>query len=159
MKLRSFARVVLALNFLIAAAWSQETRAVINGTVTDPQGAVVPAAIVEVKNLETNVVSKTVSNDHGLYTIPPVNPGMYSVTVSANGFKTVIRRNVELRVGDRVAVDFKLDLGGTTAGHSQSAVDRRGFQPREQCGLSNPGWAADGQRHGQIQSGHSQAIR
>ena len=86
----------------------------INGTVTDPQGAVVPAASVEVKNLETNVISKATTNDRGLYTSPPLNPGMYSVTVSATGFKTMIQRSVELRVADRVALDFKLDLGGTS---------------------------------------------
>src|SRR5947207_6304314 len=114
MRIRFFVQLSLALNFLIAAAWGQESRAIINGTVTDPQGAVVPSAIVEAKNLETNVVSKSVTNDRGLYSIPPLNPGQYSVAVSASGFKTAIRRNVELRVADRLAVDFKLDLGGTT---------------------------------------------
>ena len=107
-------RLSLALNLLVACAWAQESRAIISGTVTDPQGAAVPAAIVEVKNLETNVASKTVTNDHGLYTLPPLNPGMYSVTVSAVGFKTAIQRSVELRVADRIALDFKLELGGTT---------------------------------------------
>src|SRR5262249_23009636 len=50
----------------------------------------------------------------GLYSFPPLNPGMYSVTVSAVGFKTVVRRSVELRVADRIAVDFQLELGGTS---------------------------------------------
>src|SRR5215475_10175480 len=114
MSIRFGVRIVAALNLLAVVAWTQESRAIISGAITDPQGAVVPAAVVEAKNLDTNVSSKAVSNDHGLYTIPPLNPGVYSVTVSAAGFKTVIRRSVELRVADRVAVDFKLELGGTT---------------------------------------------
>ena len=114
MRIRSFVRLWLAFNLLIAGAWGQESRAVISGTITDPQGAVVPSATVEVRNLETNVASRTATNDRGLYSVPPLNPGQYSVTVSANGFKTVVQRNVELRVADRVALDFKLDLGGTT---------------------------------------------
>jgi hypothetical protein len=109
-----FVRLSLALSLLPGIALAQETRAIISGTITDPQGAVVPQATVGVKNLETNVVSKAVTNDHGLYTVPPLNPGVYSVTVSASGFKTFVQRSVELRVADRVAVDFKLELGGTT---------------------------------------------
>ena len=110
---RSLVPLSLAFTFSLAA-WGQESRAIINGTVTDPHGAAVPAAIVEIKNLETNVASRTVSNDHGLFNFPPTNPGAYSVSVSANGFKTMVRSNVELRVADRIALDFKLDIGGTT---------------------------------------------
>src|SRR5712692_4799888 len=107
-------RLPIALSILAAGLWGQESRAVISGTVTDPQGAAVPAAMVEVKNLETNVVTKTPTNDRGFFAPPPVNPGQYSVTVSAPGFKTAVRSNVELRVADRLAVDFRLELGGAS---------------------------------------------
>src|SRR5262249_3016637 len=95
--------LLFVLAFCAGRGLGQETRAVITGTVTDPQGAVVPEATVEVKNLETNVVSKTVTNERGLYSFPPLNPGMYSVTASGVGFKTVVRHSVELRLADRVA--------------------------------------------------------
>src|ERR1022692_2085871 len=110
MRLVSVARLLGILG-LAALAWGQESRAVISGTVTDPQGAVVPAAEVEVKNLETNVVTKVATNSSGFYTVPPVNPGLYSITASATGFKTVVRSKVELRLADRVGLDFKLELG------------------------------------------------
>ena len=110
MRLVSVARLLGILG-LAALAWGQESRAVVSGTVTDPQGAVVPAAEVEVKNLETNVVTKVATNSSGFYTVPPVNPGLYSITASATGFKTVVRSKVELRLADRVGLDFKLDLG------------------------------------------------
>jgi protocatechuate 3,4-dioxygenase beta subunit len=86
--------LLLALTLLPAIALGQESRAILSGNVTDPQGAFVPEASVEVQNLETNVSTKTATNDRGLYTIPPLNPGTYSITVSASGFKTVIRRTV-----------------------------------------------------------------
>src|SRR5262249_58238855 len=107
-------RLPLTLTLFVATMWSQESRAVISGTITDPQGAVVPGAAIDIKNLESNVVSKGLANDRGLYSSPPLNPGMYSVTVSATGFKTMIQSSVELRVADRISIDFKLDVGGTT---------------------------------------------
>jgi len=94
--------------------WGQESRAIITGTVTDPQKAVIPAATVEVKNLQTNVVTSVVANARGQYTTPPINPGQYSVTVSAPGFKMMVRSNIELRVADRLVLDIQLELGGTT---------------------------------------------
>src|SRR4051812_2256228 len=111
MRIDSTVRLSLALALFIACAWSQESRAIVSGTLTDPQGSVVPAATVDVKNLETNVVATAASNERGFYTLPPINPGQYSVTVSAAGFKTVVRSNVELRVADRLGLDFRLELG------------------------------------------------
>jgi hypothetical protein len=90
---------------------AQEFRATVAGSVTDAQGAVVPGAAVEIKNLETNVVVRTVTNETGSYVAPFVSPGHYSVVVSATGFKRAVRDNVELRVGDRVRVDFELEVG------------------------------------------------
>jgi hypothetical protein len=111
MKVHFAVRLALALFCFGAVLYGQESRASISGTITDPQGAVIPAAVVQAKNLETNVTSSAVTNDRGIYTVPPLNPGMYSVTVMAPGFKIVVQRSVELRVADRVALDFKLELG------------------------------------------------
>jgi len=97
-----------------ASAWSQETRAILSGTVTDPQDAAVPLAAVELKNLGTNVVTKVGTNDAGVYTTPPVNPGNYLVTVSAAGFKVAVENNVELRSADRKLLDFHLQLGAAS---------------------------------------------
>ncbi len=110
-----FRRILLGTVFATCAHWNliwgQETRAVITGTVTDPQGAAVVAAKLEVRNLETNVVTTAQTNGSGIYTAPPINPGQYSVTVTAPGFKVAVENNLELRSSDRKALDFKLQLG------------------------------------------------
>src|SRR6266496_736608 len=85
-KFTSLVRLALGICTFIAMAFGQESRATISGTITDPQGALVPGAKIAVKNLATNVVSTVDSNERGFYTVPPVNPGEYSVTVSATGF-------------------------------------------------------------------------
>src|SRR5713226_9488883 len=91
--------------------WGQETRAILSGTVTDPQGAAVPAAKLEIKNLATNVVTITQTNGSGIYSAPPINPGQYSMSVTAAGFKVAVENELELRSSGRKAVDFKLQLG------------------------------------------------
>ncbi|MBI4890402.1 MAG: carboxypeptidase regulatory-like domain-containing protein, partial [Acidobacteria bacterium] len=105
--------MLLGLWFAGDFVLAQETRAIITGTVTDPQGAVMPNAKVEIRNVETNVATTVYTNDAGFFSSPPINPGQYSMTVSASGFKTTVRSGIDLRVGDRVALDFPMQLGGT----------------------------------------------
>src|SRR5437016_275398 len=93
---------------------AQETRAVITGTVVDQQKAVVPSVRIEVKNVDTSVVTSVTTNTAGLYATPPLDPGVYTVTASAGGFKKLVQANVELRVADRKQLDLSLEVGGVT---------------------------------------------
>ncbi|MGB9606802.1 MAG: carboxypeptidase-like regulatory domain-containing protein, partial [Bryobacteraceae bacterium] len=93
---------------------AQEFRGTIMGTVTDPQGGVVPNATVEIRNLDTNVVSTLRTNESGVYVAPLLIPGRYSVTANAPGFKKAVREPVQLYVGARVQVDLTLEVGATT---------------------------------------------
>ena len=104
----------VAWSFSESPIWGQETRAVVTGTVTDPQGAAVPGAKLEIRNLETNVVTAAQTNGSGIYSAPPLNPGQYLLTVTAQGFKIAVENNLELRSSDRKAVDFKLQLGASS---------------------------------------------
>lgn len=61
------------------AAWAQTNRATITGTVTDSTGAVVGDVEVTATNTGTNVPTKTTSNRDGIYTLPNLFPGPYSV--------------------------------------------------------------------------------
>jgi len=91
--------------------FGQEFRGTITGNVNDPNGAVVPGATVIVKNIETNISTTIRTNDDGSYTVPLLLPGKYSVSATGEGFKTSIRENIEVKVDDRLTIDFTLEIG------------------------------------------------
>jgi hypothetical protein len=86
----------------------------INGVVTDPSGAVVPAATVKVTNIQTNVVTTLTTNNVGAYNATSLNPGIYNVQAEAQGFKTAVVSNITLEVNANPKVDLVLEVGTTT---------------------------------------------
>src|SRR5215472_13111206 len=70
----------------------------LNGTITDPAGAVVPNATVTATSNATGVESKTMSTSSGTYTIPYLPAGTYTVRATAPGFEVSTAENVVLRV-------------------------------------------------------------
>jgi len=102
----------MLLTLLVPAGLrAQGVQATLKGRVTDSSGAVVPNAKIEVKNSGTNVVLDTVSDSAGLYAMPFLNPGTYSVSVEASGFKKFVHENLVLSVGDTKDVDIALEVG------------------------------------------------
>src|SRR6516165_2195598 len=71
---------VLIFAFLLETLSAQESRATLEGRVTDQQGAVVPKASIEVISQETGIRQKTASNAEGLWSVRFLNPGAYEVT-------------------------------------------------------------------------------
>jgi len=92
-------------------AFAQAVRGTIQGIVTDATGASLPGVTVETKSVATGVVQSVVTNSEGRYTAPDLPIGDYEVTASLQGFQTVNRRGITLRVGSQVAVDFQLPIG------------------------------------------------
>ncbi|MEO7145196.1 MAG: carboxypeptidase-like regulatory domain-containing protein, partial [Bryobacteraceae bacterium] len=105
----------LALLALCAGtALAQVDTGAISGVVTDESGAVIPGAQVTVTQLDTNVQVALSTNTAGFYSAPALHPGRYGVTVSKNGFQAQKRTGLDLRVQDRLELNFKLALGATT---------------------------------------------
>jgi len=102
--------LVLAL-LVTGALAAQEVRGTITGTVTDPQGAVIAGAKIVARNQAIGSVTEAVANDTGLFVLPFLPIGKYQVTASMSGFKSSMRDNVELRVGDRIQLNFSLEIG------------------------------------------------
>ena len=90
---------------------AQEYRGSLAGTVTDQTGAVIPSAKVEVRNLATNTAVTVGTTDQGAYSALDLDPGIYTVTVTAKGFKQLVRNNIEVRTGVRLGLDLTLDVG------------------------------------------------
>ena len=83
--------------FLCTLAFAQTFTSSITGTVTDPTGAAVSNAQVQIKNMATNGTRDTVSSNDGTYQISNLAPGTYQITVTAPGFKTFVQTNLICR--------------------------------------------------------------
>ena len=102
---------VMLLALCAAPVSAQDFRGSIIGRVNDSSGARLPGATVTATNTATNVGSTTTTNNDGSYSILYLTPGTYTVAVELAGFKRIVRDAVEVRIGDRLTLDFALDLG------------------------------------------------
>jgi len=97
-----------------AVLYGQEFRANISGTVTDPSGAPISGARVEVVSVERQVRYDATSNDAGIYLIRFLPPGTYTLTVQKEGFKRAQRDGLAAQGADRLSVDVRMEVGGVT---------------------------------------------
>ncbi|HEX8492028.1 MAG TPA: TonB-dependent receptor [Pyrinomonadaceae bacterium] len=113
MRSDSFVRVIggfifCALFVVLSAhavwAQSQITTGVIQGTVTDEAGAVVPGASVEVKNLETSQVKTLSTDEDGRFVFLQLPPSRYTLTISRQGFATLVQEEFPLTVGQTITL-------------------------------------------------------
>ncbi|MEO8737300.1 MAG: carboxypeptidase regulatory-like domain-containing protein [Edaphobacter sp.] len=105
--------ITVCLLFLICAPWARaqvETGRFV-GQITDPQGALVPSAVVKATNLGTNIVQTATTNSNGEFVITPVQAGVYNLTVTAKGFSVVSTSNIEVQVGQVVREDLAMQVG------------------------------------------------
>src|SRR5579859_2860632 len=86
-------------------------QATIVGTVTDPSGAVVPNVAIAITNTDTGLTRTYPTNDAGQYVAPDLLIGHYTVKATASGFKAAEQKNIVLNVGDRIRVDFQMQMG------------------------------------------------
>ena len=82
----------------------------IKGTVTDPSGAVVPGVNVQIKNVQTGVVTRVTTNGAGLYDVPFLTPGSYTLTFSRQGFNNFVREGIVLQI-QTLDVNAALQVG------------------------------------------------
>jgi hypothetical protein len=90
---------------------AQTTNGRLEGSVRDPQGALIPAATVKVIQVETGRPFDTTSNDNGEWVIPFVPTGNYRVTVTAPGFKAATVNQVKVDAGSPATVNVVLEIG------------------------------------------------
>jgi len=98
------------------AVFGQAGTGTITGTVTDPTGAAIANAPVEVRNTDTNFPYPTATTVTGAYTVLRLPPGPYSITISAPGFKKLLRSGLTVDAGQTLPLDLTLQVG--SAGES-----------------------------------------
>jgi len=102
---------VLFLLSVLPPLWSQGSVGTLNGTVLDPDGAVVPGAAIVLVNQDSGEERTTTSTSAGAYTLPYIPFGTYRLRASAPGFKTSEADNVILRVAQTLTVNITLEIG------------------------------------------------
>lgn len=133
--------LAFALALLPTSLPAQDNRGAIQGTLRDPSGAVVPGAEVQITNLDTNVSNRVKSNDQGYYEVPFLIPGKYKLTVSAAGFKSIVRDGITVAMKTQAVVDIPLEVGGTS-----ESVTVTGQPPLLETATASAGLVMDSRR-------------
>jgi outer membrane receptor protein involved in Fe transport len=109
--------LLLLMLILSVTAWASAqstTEGAIGGTVTDPSGALVPGATVSALNVGTNSKSTITTDTSGGYRLSHLQPGTYTLEVSAQGFSIYKQENVIVEVGRTTTIDATLGLATST---------------------------------------------
>ena len=115
-----YVRLVSALMMVLATIFvgfsqTQITTGTIQGTVADPNGAVVPGATIQVTNLDTGISRTLTSDDAGRFATLALQPGSYSITVAKPGFATAVAQKLELTVGQALNLPVVLTVSSVGA--------------------------------------------
>ncbi len=102
------AAIILLLT--CASVFAQQTTGTVTGRVLDQQGSAVPGATVTAKSPSTGFTRTEASDAAGLYRLSALPVGIYEVTAELSGFKTVSKKDVEVNVGQSVAIDFPMQV-------------------------------------------------
>jgi len=122
---------------------AQSTLGAILGAVTDPNGALVPGAQVTLTHQETNITRQATTNEAGLYEYTNLVPGTYRLQVKGEGFKTIVKADIQLGSRQTVRVDAAMELGAIT--ETVTVTGMPGLIETESAALS--GMVAGGEVH------------
>src|ERR1044071_5527859 len=106
------ALLVFVVLLVPATARAQVLYGSLVGNVTDPNGAAVPGAKVELTNVATGDVSTVTTDDRGSYALNDLQVGIYKVTVSRASFKTTVKEGVRIDANKTYRFDAQLEIGG-----------------------------------------------
>src|SRR5215813_3662148 len=109
-----FCSLLLVMAASAVAAQGQSYQGGLRGAAHDVSGAVVPGVELTLTNEETNAARSAVTNGEGEYAFANVLPGVYTLTVSKNGYKKYERKNIRIGTQEFITLDVRLDVGQTT---------------------------------------------
>src|SRR5580700_11766134 len=108
-------KLIYTFAFLLLSAaaslHAQTTNGSIEGSVTDPSGGAVAGASVTARNMDTGLTQTTTTTDAGIYSLPNLPPGRYSVLVEVPNLKRYSREGVTVLTGTVVSLDMEMQLG------------------------------------------------
>jgi len=107
--------LVMWAPFSVMSATAQSTNATVTGTVADSSGAILPGVTVTAQNVQTGVVTTTVTNESGSYGFPSLQPGTYKLSGELPGFQTRIYNDVVLNVAAQIRLNFELSVASVSS--------------------------------------------
>ena len=128
----SFVSILLLVGMCVSAPAQSTTDGAIGGTVKDPNGALVTGAAVTVRNEEPNKETSATTDDEGRFRVSQLQPGNYTVTISASGFAAYTQQKVIVEVGRVTPLDINLSLTG-----AQETVQVTSEAPVIESGMSS----------------------
>jgi carboxypeptidase family protein len=112
--MKNVAVVIVALLCCSYVVFAQSDTATISGRVTDPSGAAISGAEVQVQNVLTGWQVSIATNSSGLYVAQALQPGTYRIIVNNPGFKQIVKPNVVLNVQDNTSLNFGMTIGSAS---------------------------------------------
>ncbi len=134
-------RSLILLLCTCAAALAQVSTGTIVGAVEDSSGAIIPAAVVTIRQTNTGETRTTSTTASGEFNAPFLQPGLYSVTAKAGGFKSKTLSGITLRVDQTANLRISLEVGA-----SSETVEITGQAPLVDSATSSLGQVIDNKR-------------
>jgi len=110
MKVKQAITVCLFLLLLSSLVLAQEVGNIV-GTITDEEANPLPGVTILAKNIQTGLVRSTITNLQGRYRLERLTRGIYNLTATLTGFKTLTQEKIPLTAGDELRIDFKMEVG------------------------------------------------
>lgn len=111
--MKRFVAALMAACLLAVSAFAQSSTGRLIGTISTPDG-VLPGATLVVKNNQTEKEQTITTNDDGTFSLPQLEVGTYTVTITATGFKTYVATDLKIDVGREYSLNPTLEVGGVT---------------------------------------------
>src|SRR6185437_4389000 len=115
MKLRTWATAVSLLAISCTCLIAQTVSSQLIGTVQDPANAVIVGADVQITDQNSTATRSMKSRSDGTFIFPDIQAGQYTLTIKASGFKTRVKKNIEVQTSDNRNVgNIVMELGNVT---------------------------------------------
>ena len=131
---KSASKAVMGIALVAAISLGQTLDTGILGTVTDPNGAVIPGASVTISEAATGFVRKVTTSAEGGYEVRYLRPGNYTVQVGAAGFRTERHTGIDLQISQLARIDIALQVGEVMAVKSPAIIAAVGMKDRVSAG-------------------------
>ena len=107
------ALVAVCLSLVVSCA-AQMENATISGRITDQSGALLTGVTVQLLSAQRGTTQETITNEAGIYVFSSVQPGVYHLTVTKQGFERVVYPNLTANVQDHIEQNFALQVGAAS---------------------------------------------